>query len=112
MQPLLSSPGVLRPLLALALPVLIEETLNLLVGWTDWWLAGWFIGGDDPLAAMGLLAYLMWLIPSFFSFVGIGATAVVARAAARPGLRGHCGLVDLWWRIGVCVGDGVHRSYC
>ncbi len=87
MKPLLTSPGyspgapgVLGPLLALALPVLVEETLNLLVGWTDWWLAGWFIGGDEPLAAMGLLAYIMWLIPSCFSFVGIGATAVVARA--------------------------------
>lgn len=80
MQPsTLTSPGVLRPLLALALPVLVEELLNLLVGWTDWWLAGWFVGGNEPLAAMGLLAYIMWLIPSLFSFVGIGATAVVAR---------------------------------
>ena len=79
LQPVLSSPSVLRPLLALALPVLVEEALNLLVGWTDWWLAGWFVGGDDPLAAMGLMAYIMWLIPSSFACVGIGATAIVAR---------------------------------
>ena len=65
-------------MLALALPVLVEEALNLMVGWTNWWLAGRFIGGDEPLAAMGLLAYIMWLIPSLFSFVGIGATAFVA----------------------------------
>jgi putative MATE family efflux protein len=74
-------------MLALALPVLVEETLNLLVGWTDWWLAGRFIGGDEPLAAMGLLAYIMWLIPSFFSFVGIGATAFVARCVGAGDRR-------------------------
>ena len=28
---------------------------------------------------MGLMAYLMWLIPCFFSVVAIGATAVIAR---------------------------------
>jgi putative MATE family efflux protein len=105
MQPLLSSPGVLRPLLALALPVLIEETLNLLVGWTDWWLAGWFIGGDEPLAAMGLLAYLMWLIPSFFSFVGIGATAVVARemGAGKREAAAFATKQALWLGLGFAV---------
>ncbi|QDU28383.1 Multidrug resistance protein MdtK [Anatilimnocola aggregata] len=77
--PLLNSGGVLRPVLMLALPVLAEESLNLLVGLTDWYLAGNFLVGEEPLAAMGLLAYVMWLIPSFFSFVGIGATALVAR---------------------------------
>lgn len=79
MPPPSSSPGVLRPLLALALPVLAEETLNLCVGFTDWFLAGRFLEGDEPLAAMGLLNYIMWLIPNFFSFIGIGATALVAR---------------------------------
>jgi putative MATE family efflux protein len=71
--------GVLRPVLLLALPVLAEEALNLLVGLTDWFLAGQFLSGDEPLAAMSLLAYLMWLLPSFFAFIGIGATAIVAR---------------------------------
>jgi putative MATE family efflux protein len=28
---------------------------------------------------MGLMAYIMWLVPSLFAFVGIGATAIVAR---------------------------------
>ncbi|WP_425614420.1 MATE family efflux transporter [Anatilimnocola sp. NA78] len=78
-KPLLNDEGVLRPVLLLAVPVLAEESLNLVVGFTDWFLAGRFLPGDEPLAAMGLLAYLMWLIPSFFAFVGIGATALVAR---------------------------------
>jgi putative MATE family efflux protein len=77
--PSLLSPTVIRPLLALALPVLAEEMLNMLVGFTNWFLAGRFVPGNEPLAAMGLMAYIMWLLPSLFSFVGIGATAIVAR---------------------------------
>ena len=39
-KPVLASSGVLRPLIGLALPVLIDEALNLLVGYTNWWLNG------------------------------------------------------------------------
>ena len=53
-------------MLALALPVLAEESLNLLVGYTDFFLAGRFLQGDEPLAAMGLVAYLLWVIPVLF----------------------------------------------
>jgi putative MATE family efflux protein len=66
-------------MLVLALPVLAEESLNLLVGYTDFFLAGRFLEGEAPLAAMGLMAYFMWLLPSLFSFVAVGALAVVAR---------------------------------
>ena len=66
-------------MLALALPVLAEESLNLLVGYTDFFLAGRFLPGEAPLAAMGLMAYFMWLLPSLFAMVGIGALALVAR---------------------------------
>jgi putative MATE family efflux protein len=66
-------------MLALALPVLAEESLNLLVGYTDFFLAGRFLPGDEPLAAMSFVAYLLWVVPSLFSFVGIGALALVAR---------------------------------
>lgn len=66
-------------MLVLALPVLAEESLNLLVGYTDWFLAGRFLPGAEPLAAMGLMAYFLWILPSLFSFVSIGALAVVAR---------------------------------
>jgi putative MATE family efflux protein len=66
-------------MLALALPVLGEESLNLLVGYTDWFLAGRFLPGEAPKAAMGLVAYVLWMLPSLFSIVGIGALAIVAR---------------------------------
>lgn len=70
-----------QPLPRLALPVLAEETLTLMVTWTDWWLCGHFLGhhGDSAKAAMGLMGYTMWLIPSLFAAVAIGATALVAR---------------------------------
>ena len=52
-----------------------------MVTWTDWVLASRYFAedGDATKAAMGLMAYLMWLIPSMFSVVAIGATALIAR---------------------------------
>lgn len=68
-------------MLILALPVLAEETLTLAVGYTDWWLTGHYLPGDDAAkAAMGLMSYVMWLIPSMFSAIAIGATALIARS--------------------------------
>jgi putative MATE family efflux protein len=75
----LSPPSTFRAMLALALPVLAEESLNLLVGYTDWFLAGRFLEGREPLAAMGLMSYFLWMLPSLFTIVSIGALAVVAR---------------------------------
>jgi putative MATE family efflux protein len=84
-------PGTFRAMLALALPVLAEESLNLLVGYTDWFLAGRFLAGDEPKAAMGLMSYFLWMLPSMFSFVGIGALAVVARlvGSGQPQQAAH-----------------------
>lgn len=76
---LITTSGAMRPLLRLAVPVLVEEALNLLVGYTDWWLTGHFLEGAAYQAAMGLLAYLLWLISSLFAAVAIGASALVAR---------------------------------
>jgi putative MATE family efflux protein len=68
-----------RAMLALALPVLAEEALNLMVGYTDWFLAGHYLPGDEPLAAMSFVSYFLWIVPSLFAGVGIGALAVIAR---------------------------------
>ncbi len=75
----LPPPSTVRAMLALALPVLAEESLNLLVGYTDWFLAGRFLEGREPLAAMGLMSYFLWMLPSLFTIVSIGALAVIAR---------------------------------
>lgn len=69
----------LRPMLSLALPVLAEQLLGVLVGFVDMALAGHVLKTDAHIAAMGSLAYLMWLLFTLFAAVAIGATAVVAR---------------------------------
>lgn len=97
MKPTETRPTVLespvRLLVKLSLPVMGEELVNLLVGWTDWWLAGRFLAGDAPKAAMGLMAYAMWLLPSLFAAIAIGATAICARetGAGNTATARHAG---------------------
>lgn len=81
MNKLVSSSNTIRPMLGLAMPVLAEESLTMLVGYTDWWLAGHFLVGPEYKAAMGLMSYVLWLLPSMFAAVAIGATAMIARFA-------------------------------
>lgn len=71
--------SLVRSMLLLAYPVLLEEALNMLVGLTDRFLVGWFLPGEESQAAMGLVQYILWLIPSIFSAIAIGGTALVAR---------------------------------
>jgi len=75
----LHSRSVLRPILTLALPVLAEQVLNISVGFVDTYLAGNYLQQPRYLAAIGQMAYMLWLIPNLFSAVSIGATALVAR---------------------------------
>ena len=63
----------------LAGPVFVEQLLILMVGLVDTWLTGHFLTGHDPMAAIGLMAYLLWMISSLFGVVSIAATALVAR---------------------------------
>ena len=62
------------------MPVLAEQVLSVGVGLVDTWLTGNYLPGDKYLAAIGQIAYLLWLIPNLFSFVAIGATALTARS--------------------------------
>jgi len=66
-------------MLYLATPVLVEQTLNMLVGLVDTGLSGKNLPGDKYMAAIGLMAYVLWLMPAMFSAVSIGATAMVSR---------------------------------
>jgi putative MATE family efflux protein len=90
-------------MLVLALPVLAEESLNLLVGYTDWFLAGRFLAGNEPIAAMGLLAYFMWMLPSLFSLLSIGALAVIARAIGSGDRRTATQATNQALRVGVAL---------
>ena len=76
---LIESPGTLRPMLRLTMPVLAEQMLHLLVGFTDMWLTGNLLTDDAYVAAMSLMIYALWLIANLFAFVALGATAMTAR---------------------------------
>lgn len=76
---LIDSPGTLRPMLRLTMPVLLEQVLHLLVGLTDLWLTGNFLPGEAYVAAITLMIYALWLVGNIFSFVALGSTAMTAR---------------------------------
>jgi putative MATE family efflux protein len=65
-------------MLRLAAPVLFEQLLIMAVGLVDLWLTGRFLE-EQHLAAIGLMSYVLWLIPCLYGFVAIGATAMTAR---------------------------------
>ena len=76
--PLPQKPGTLRPMLWLALPVLLEQILAMLVGLSDRILTGFYLD-TSHLAAINLMAYVLWLMYEMFAVVAIGGTAMVAR---------------------------------
>lgn len=76
--PLVDQPTLLIPILWLAWPVFLEQLLVLMVGLVDTMLTGQYLE-TYHMAAMGQMAYLLWMIPALMSVVSIGTTAVVAR---------------------------------
>lgn len=74
----IDEPGVYRPLLRLAWPVLGEQALAMAVGFSDTILTGHYLG-ESHLAAVNLMAYTLWLLYGLFSVVAIGTSALVAR---------------------------------
>ena len=64
------APGTFRPMIWLTLPVLAEQVLHLLVGFTDLWLTGNYLQNEAYVAAMALMIYTLWLTGNVFNFVG------------------------------------------
>ncbi|MHB8898714.1 MAG: MATE family efflux transporter [Thermoguttaceae bacterium] len=65
-------------MLWLALPVLLEQLLSMLVGLSDRVITGYYLE-TSHLAAINLMAYVLWLVYEMFAVVAIGGTAMVAR---------------------------------
>ena len=60
------------------MPVLAEQLLVILVAFVDQWLAGVYL--ESPhLAAIGFIWYALWAVPTMFSIIATGATALTAR---------------------------------
>jgi putative MATE family efflux protein len=70
--------GILRPLVHLVWPVMVEQLLVMLVGFSDTLLAGHYLEARH-LAAMTVISYALWLLTNLFAFVAIGAVAMTAR---------------------------------
>ncbi len=80
--------GTVWPLVWLVVPVLVEQVLALAVGFTDKWLAGNLFGDEEPLAAVGLVAYCLSFMPVLFAVPAVAATALVARSIGGGDLDG------------------------
>ena len=68
-----------RQIWAIAGPAILANSSAPLVGLVDTWLTGNYLEGDAAVAAIGLMAYVLWLLPCMFSTITIGATAMIAR---------------------------------
>src|SRR5688572_16101005 len=74
-------PGLVRHLILLSAPIAVEQTLHMLVGLTDVYLAGHLAEhATDATAAIGVIAYMTWLVGLVAGAIGTGATAIIARA--------------------------------
>src|SRR6184192_927461 len=78
----LAMASLLRAVLVLAVPALIEQIFNFLVGLNDTWLANNLPKDVAPAAtaAVGSISYLLWFIGLIVSAVGTGSTALISRA--------------------------------
>ena len=108
---LTEGPSILRQVVFLAIPVLIEQTLLYLVGVSDTILTGRFLKHDDAaLAAVTVGTYLMWSLGSLMMVVSAGATALVARRVGEKDFdsaRRVCSQsIGLAWIVGTVLGVG------
>ncbi|MCH8964941.1 MAG: polysaccharide biosynthesis C-terminal domain-containing protein, partial [Planctomycetes bacterium] len=71
--------GVGLAIVVLALPVLGEQFCNILVGLVDTFLAGRFLN-KEAITAVGIASYVSWLATMLSGFIGVGSTALIARA--------------------------------
>jgi MATE family multidrug resistance protein len=85
----MSQSALSRRVWGLALPAIGEQVLALLVGLSDTFLTGHLstqataqlgYGRAEAVAAVGLGATVVWVVLTLFFAVGVGATALVARA--------------------------------
>ena len=77
--------SIVRQVLRLSGPVLVEQALLYLVGLSDTLLTGRYLS-EEHLAAVTVATYLLWFLGSVMTIISVGATALVARltGAGKP----------------------------
>ncbi len=77
--------------LKLASPAIMEQVLNAVIGLTDTVVAGHLPGTANTIsaaaAAVGIMTYLQWFAGLMTAALGVGATAIVARAFGSRRVR-------------------------
>jgi putative MATE family efflux protein len=97
---------IVRQVLWLSAPVLVEQALLYLIGFSDTLLTGRFLKVEH-LAAVTVSSYLLWFRDSLMVVVSTGATALVARLIGA-GRRDEAAriaqqAVALAWIVGISV---------
>jgi putative MATE family efflux protein len=106
----MSNRALIRQLLALALPVLVENLLHMVVGVNDTYLANHLPNGIAAAAgsAVGTITYFLWFFGLLVGAVAAGGTALIARARGarhRSLSNSVCGQsISLALLIGVVIG--------
>lgn len=100
----------LRQVLLLAAPVLVEHLLHIAVGWNDTYLANHLPTHQaEAGAAVGTIQYLFWFFGLFASAIGVGSTALIARATGarmRRTVNSICGQSILFALVfGITLGS-------
>lgn len=71
----------IRVIFTLAIPIIVENILQTLLGTADTWFAGQL--ADNAIAGIGIVNLIMNLFLSFFTAVSAGTTAIVSRNYGR-----------------------------
>ncbi|HLQ47271.1 MAG TPA: MATE family efflux transporter [Planctomycetaceae bacterium] len=93
-------------MLRLAWPVLVEQFLSFLVGFTDTYLSGWI--SKEATTAVGLAAYVGWLASNLFLLVSSGTVAVIARHWGAGEFEDANRAANRALALGAVVGCGVY----
>lgn len=76
-----SMPHLLRQVIILSLPVMVEHILHMAVSITDTYMANHLKSkAADAAAAVGSISYFLWFIGLLVTSIGTGSTAIIARA--------------------------------
>jgi putative MATE family efflux protein len=105
-QELILNDRIAARIVRLAYPVLIEQTLLYLVGFSDTVLTGYFLG-EEHLAAVTNASYLLWMIGGLLAVVSVGGTALTARLHGandhKSATRVCRQSIALAWVIGIVI---------
>jgi putative MATE family efflux protein len=98
-----SMSGIVGRVLALSVPVIVEQALLYLVGLSDTLLAGRYLS-EDYLAGVTVSSYLLWVVGSLLTIISVGATALVARLTGAGDRRAAARIAQQ--SIGLAIGLG------